>query len=101
MGADYMMENADIVWRNKISGEPRTREVQQAEEKLRNLGIDVDRFVQVQTKATGGVELTPDEQTFLDNTTREATFNFVNEAIALPQSQNLSLIHISEPTRPY
>ena len=93
MAADFMMENADIVWAHKVGQSDYTRDVQQAEEKLRNLGINVEKYTEIQTKATAGMQLTPEEQTFLDQTVNEATFNFVNEAIALPNASNRPLIY--------
>ena len=93
MAGDYLSDNADIVWKNKMSGDPRTRDVIQAEEKLRNLGLDVDRFTEIQTKITAGLELDPAEKTFMDDSVREATFNFVNEAVALPGASNRPLLY--------
>ena len=44
MAGDYIGENSDIVWKNRMSGDPKTREIQEAETKLRNLGLDVDQI---------------------------------------------------------
>ena len=93
IGLDYMNENADIVWKHKMGKGEYTREVQQAEEKLRNLGVDVDRYAEIQTKKTAGLELNEEETAFMADAVREGTFNFVNEAIALPQSANRPLIY--------
>ena len=51
------------------------------------------RFAEIQTKVTAGVELDPQEQTFFDESLREAGFNFVNEAIALPNAANRPLLY--------
>ena len=93
MGLDYIVDNADTYWAYKMGNQEYTRDVQQAEEKLRNLGIDPDRFADIQTKKSGGMELDPAEQKIYDDAIREGTFNFVNEAIALPQAANRPLIY--------
>ena len=93
VGLDYMNENADIIWAHRMGKSEYTRDVQQAEEKLRNLGVDIDTYAELQTKITGGIELNPTEQAFMADSIREGTFNFVNEAIALPQSANRPLIY--------
>ena len=114
-----------------------TREVTQARESLRNLGLDVETFVDfykrfdlniqhsnreeykvllnekstaeqmeaarrkiIQTNnevgdldTEGGGVLTNDEIKFRNDQLREATFNFVNEAVALPMAMNRPLIY--------
>ncbi len=117
-----------------------TKEVAQATEYLRNLGLDVDRFVdfymryQLNIEAKNRAEykvianpkssseaiaqaqktimesknqtsdilidntddlyfLTPDELEFRNDQLREAVFNFVNEAVALPMAMNRPLIY--------
>ena len=37
--------------------------------------------------------LNPEQEAFMEAQTREATFNFINEAVALPQSANRPLIY--------
>ena len=91
LAGDYLFDKAQTIYDNR--SQPRTREVQEAEEALRNLGIDVDRYVDLSVRSGSGVPLTPEEEAFMADTTREATFNFVNEAIALPQSANRPLIY--------
>ena len=93
VGGDYLIDKVGIMSDHKRVGEPMTRETQEADEALRNLGIDVDRFVDVSQKLETGVDLEPEEMEFMENTMREATFNFVNDAVALPQSQNRPLIY--------
>ena len=93
LAGDYLLDKADVVGNQRRSGSPRTREVQEAEEGLRNLGIDVDQYVELQDKKTAGLPLTKQEEAFFGDTVREATFNFVNEAIALPQAANRPLIY--------
>ena len=93
IAGDYMFDKAQTIGDARLSGEPTTREVQEAEEALRNLGIDVDQFTAVSQKKASNIPLTEQEQTFLDDTMREATFNFINNAVALPQSGNRPLIY--------
>ena len=90
LAADYLFDKADIVWGYTQGRSEYTREVQEAQESLRNLGIDVDRFSHVNTKQQAGVPLTQEEEAFYRDTMREATYNWVNEAIALPGSANRS-----------
>ena len=70
-----------------------TREDQEAEEALRNLGIDVDSFVNTSRKVMAGIPLNEQEQAQYEGNMREATFNFINDAVALPQSANRPLIY--------
>ena len=93
IGLDYIVDNSNIYWTYKMGNGEYTRDVQQAEEKLRNLGIDPDRFADIQTKKSGGLELDPAEQKIYDDAIREGTFNFINEAIALPQASNRPLLY--------
>ena len=89
IAGDYMFDKARTIYEHRLSGEPRTREIQEAEEGLRNLGIDVDQYVDLANKPN----LTPEEDAFMEAQTREATFSFINEAVALPQSGNRPLIY--------
>ena len=93
LAADYLFEKADIVWAYQEGKGEYTREVQEAQESLRNLGIDVDQFAAIQTKQTAGIPLTPEEEVYFGDTMREATYNFINEAIALPGAANRPLIY--------
>ena len=144
IAGDFMMDKAQTLMMK--DPDVTTREDQEAEEALRNLGIDVDSFVETSKKVMAGLPLNEQEQAQYEGNMREATFNFINDAVALPQSANrpliyqdprlalftqfqgfiatftanhipklwgeyakrgtpamkyLSLIHISEPTRPY
>ena len=69
-----------------------TNEVQEAREGLRNLGLNVEDMLGWLDAARHG-EITPEMQAIFDENMREATFNFVNEAVALPQSANRPLIY--------
>ncbi len=93
IAGDYLKDKADLIADQRRTDGPDTREIQEAEESLRNLGIDVDQYVDIQAKMNAGIPLTKAEDTFFGDTVREATFNFVNEAIALPQSANRPIIY--------
>ena len=93
MAGDYMFDKAQTIGEWKLSGEPKTREVQEAEEALRNLGIDVDTFVDQAQMVVAGIPLDPAQEQVFGDAMREATFNFINNAVALPQSQNRPLIY--------
>ena len=90
---DFMSDNARKVFEQRQGGQPLTRDVQEAELKLRNLGLDVDRFIQLQTKVATNQGLTQQEQAFYDSQIRDATFNFVNDSIVLPNAANRPLIY--------
>ena len=90
IAGDYMFDKARTIFEQRRSGDPKTREIQEAEEGLRNLGIDVDQYVDLINKHG---PLSPQQEAFMEAQTREATFNFINEAVALPQSANRPLIY--------
>ena len=93
IGLDYMNDKAETIWKQRHSGADKTREVQEAEEQLRNLGVDVDQYVEIYELKKGGLPITEQQEAFIASTVREGTFNFVNEAIVLPQSANRPLIY--------
>ena len=93
LGLDYINDKADSIFKQRQGGHPRTREIQEAEEALRNLGIDVDGYVQVYKKELAGLPLDPEDQAVQDSAMREGVFNWVNDAIALPQSANRPLLY--------
>ena len=93
VAGDYMMDKAQTIGEWKLSGEPRTREIQEAEEALRNLGIDVDSFVEIAQKKVANLPISKAEENAFGESMREATFNFINNAVALPQSANRPLIY--------
>lgn len=76
-----------------VNPEARTREQQEADEALRNLGIDVDEFVRVAKLLDSGYVLNEADLNFWNDSTREATFTFINDAVALPQSANRPIIY--------
>ena len=61
----------------------KTNEVQEAEEQLRNYGLDVDTAVQAYM--TG--------EPISDAQLREFQFNWINDAVVLPQAANRPLIY--------
>ena len=93
IGMDFVNDKADLIFKHRLSGEPRTREIQEAEEALRNLGIDVDGYVGVYETLSAGIELSPEQEAIMQQVSTEGMFNFINDAVALPQSQNRPLIY--------
>ena len=90
---DFLADHSSTIMDQRRSGQPYTRDIQERELKLRNVGINIDRFLPLQEKVGAGLPLNQEEQTFYDEQVREATFNFVNDAIVLPQSANRPLIY--------
>lgn len=74
-----------------------TREAQEAEQKLRALGIPVEQFIAIQYKvenARGGVNsLTTREKALWEQTIKEATFNFINQTVPIPGAANRPLFY--------
>ena len=77
---------------NDIVEYPDTNAAQEAEEALRNLGVNVDDMLNLYRKAAQG-RLDEADNAQLDENLREATFNFINDAVALPGSANRPLIY--------
>ena len=91
---DYITDKVSIMVAHRQSGVA-TNESREAEEGLRNLGLDTEFLARYHST------FVRDEQTVLPNQEmrqdwermiNDATFNFVNEAVALPQSANRPLI---------
>ena len=93
LAADYMHDKADLLIDAYANEKPRTREIQQAEEALSNLGINVPKFVEVMAKSSINAPLTEAEAEFMAETYRESTSSFINDAVALPGSANRPLIY--------
>jgi hypothetical protein len=103
MAGDYIMDNLSILLDNKYDGSNARRE---AEEKLRNLGIPTNKefLVDLQesiydTRNDSG-DFRLDELLRMEGPEgkvapiiREAVFNFINEAVAMPQSANRPLMY--------
>lgn len=66
-------------------------EIQEAEEQLRNLGINVDRIIELNSINTRN--WTAEENKEFDDMMHQAQANFVNEAIALPGTYNRPLFY--------
>ena len=69
-----------------------TNEEQEAAEALRNLGINVQDMIAIEVAQITGTTTPEMEQQFEENI-REAMFNFINDAVALPQAANRPLIY--------
>ena len=91
MAGDFILTHLETIGNHRNTpGSVYTNEIQEAEEQLRNLGINVeDMFSYYNTQGP----MTPQQQQDFNNQMREATFNFINEAVALPQSANRPLFY--------
>ena len=69
-----------------------TNEEQEAAEALRNLGVNVEDMIAIEVAHMTGATTPEMEQQFEENI-REAMFNFINDAVALPQAANRPLIY--------
>ena len=78
---DFLLSKLQLIANS--DPENKTNAVQEAEEQLRNYGLDVDAAVQ------GYLEGQPLEESQL----REFQFNWINDAVVLPQSANRPLIY--------
>ena len=100
MAGDYIVENAMIIMKHP-EGEPKTNEVREAEDKLRNLGIDITRKLPQITRAFKTMNLPADQKTegmraneeAVSHVIKDAVFNFVNDAVVMPMSYNRPLIY--------
>ena len=90
IASDYILDKLDTISQARLSAEPKTNEVQEAEEALRNIGINVDDMINAYR---GGFEFDPAAVDTLEQNMREGIFNFVNDAVALPQAANRPLIY--------
>lgn len=78
---DFLMTKLQLI--ANADPESKTNEVQEAEEQLRNYGVDVDTAIQRY------LEGQPLDEAQL----REFQFNWINDAVVLPQSANRPLIY--------
>ena len=90
LAGDYISDNMDLILNS--DPENKTNEVQQAEESLRNIGINVQDMVDYM-KAEAAGNVSPEMQANYDAQMREASFSFVNDAVALPGAANRPLIY--------
>lgn len=87
---DFIMNHLNTITEQRRSGGLYTNEVQESEEHLRNLGINVDRLIEMNEQA--GM-WSPEIEAEFDAMMLEAEFNFVNMAIALPDTSNRPLFY--------
>lgn len=87
---DYIMNHVNTIANHRKTGGPKTNDVQESEELLRNLGIDVKLLVDMQTQPG---PWTPKQNEMFDTMMLDAEFNFVNIAIALPNTANRPLYY--------
>tara|TARA_R100000742_G_C4248668_1_gene67243 strand:- start:9 stop:890 length:882 start_codon:yes stop_codon:yes gene_type:complete len=102
ISADYIFDHINIVADQRTSGDPKTNEVQESEEALRNIGINVDDAVRIQIEsrnreATGidertDAQIKADEDLMMSNL-RIGSMNFIDDAVALPGIANRPLIY--------
>ena len=90
---DFLKGNMEEVINQRRAGAPYSRQIQETELKLRNLGINIDRFIPLHESVAAGLPLSAADQEFYNEQVRDMTYNFVNEAIVLPQSANRPLIY--------
>ena len=95
MAYDFISINAKIVMMRELGQTPRTLEAQEAEQKLRSLGIPVEQFIFIHKDVVDGrvTVRDPKDMQLWDQTMREATYNFINQAVALPGAANRPLIY--------
>lgn len=100
MAGDFISENAMIILKHP-TGEPKTNEVREAEDKLRNLGIDITRDLPQVARAFKTMNLPEDQKTDgmraneekVGHIIKGAVFNFINDAVVMPMSYNRPLIY--------
>ena len=78
---DWLMSKLDLI--SNSDPENKTNEVQEAEEQLRNYGINVDEAVQAFLRG----------EPISESELREFQFNWINDAVVMPQSANRPLIY--------
>lgn len=96
MAYDFISINSKIVFQRDSGLTPNTREAQEAEQKLRSLGIPVEQFVPLNSiiERAGPEGLRdPRSMNLWNQTMKEATYNFINQAVALPSAANRPLIY--------
>ena len=86
IAGDYISDKLDII----LNADERTNEVQEAEEGLANIGINVQDMLEAYR---GEGMFDPAKYDVVERNFREGMFNFINDAVALPQAQNRPLIY--------
>ena len=88
IAGDYITNKLQVIMDGQ--GEAKTNEVQEAEESLRNIGVNVQDMMDAYQ---GQGLFDPAKVDIIEANMREGMFNFVNDAVALPQSANRPLIY--------
>jgi hypothetical protein len=88
---DYILNHLSIIQEQRTTGSLYTNEVQESEEHLRNIGINIDRLIEL--NSIQGRQWSEAEMKEFDEMMLEAQFNFVNMAIALPDTANRPLFY--------
>jgi hypothetical protein len=90
---DFLKNNMEEILAQRRSGSPYSRQIQETELKLRNLGINIDMFAPLHESIAAGLPVSGPDMEFYNEQVRDMTFNFVNEAIVLPSAANRPLIY--------
>ena len=90
MATDYLADKLQVYADADTSA--LTNEDVEARDALRNLGINVEDIVDLY-RAAETRQLSEEENAQLDDAMRTATFNFVNDAVVLPQAANRPLFY--------
>ena len=87
---DFIMDKVNAITNQRKNQTLYTNAIQEAEEQLRNLGINVDRIIEMNDQVG---PWTVEQSAEFDAMMLEAEFNFVNQAIALPGTANRPLYY--------
>jgi len=103
---DFIMDHLNTINRQRRDGGLYTNEVQEAEEQLRNLGLDVNKLLALANQTLGlplfdrvkppiadTLQQMRETNAELDRMFSLAQYNFINEAIALPGTANRPLFY--------
>ena len=94
LASDFFTDKINIIQNDRRDVDnPKSKEAQLAEEAMQNLGFDIDFMVKMKEDKEAGLEVDPKDQELYENYVRDGVFNFINEAVALPQSANRPLIY--------
>ena len=88
IAGDYITNKLQVILDGQ--GETKTNEVQEAEEGLRNIGVNVQDMLEAYR---GNGMFDPAKVDVINANMKEGMFNFINDAVALPQSGNRPLIY--------
>ena len=96
IAADYMFDHTRTISEYRNRGGEKTNEVQEAEEALRNIGVNVDDAVEVfqaDQRTDPNSALSPELEAKRETNMRTGAFNFINDAVALPTVANRPMIY--------